>query len=322
MSAAPRVLLHTDRPADAQAVLAASHPDLEVHLCDTYDGVAAALAAGRADVIYSVRFAGTASFPRAAMLENPTVKWIAVGGSGVDHLGLWNPEAVVVTNSAGVAADMMAEYALGAMLSFSLNFKAFARAQAERRWTSGEVAPISGTVVAIVGLGKTGVAFARRAEAMGMTVLGVRARPKATRHVHEVGGVDALPGFLARADYVLVCAPLTESTRGLLGAHAFSAMKPTAVLVDISRGGVVDEGALLASLREGRLGGAALDVFATEPLPTEHPFWGFDNVIVTPHCSSVYRGWEAASVRLFADNLSRYRRGEPLLNVVDPTRGY
>ena len=116
--------------------------------------------------------------------------------------------------------------------------------------------------------------------------------------------------------------PLLPSTRGLIGARAFAAMKPGAVLVDVSRGGVVDEPALLAALESGRLRGAARDVFAREPLPEESPLWDAPNLIVTPHCSAVYEGWEDRSVAMFAENLGRWCRGEPLANVVDPARGY
>ncbi|HLF21016.1 MAG TPA: NAD(P)-dependent oxidoreductase, partial [Aestuariivirga sp.] len=158
--------------------------------------------------------------------------------------------------------------------------------------------------------------------AMGMNTLGVRARPQPTAHVDEVHGIAELAGLWSRADYIVCCVPRLDSTRGLIGAGAFAAMKPTAVLIDVSRGGVVDEAALVAVLEAGRIKGAALDVFATEPLPANHPLWGYDNVIVTPHCSSVLAGWETKSVRMFAENLARYRRGEPLKNVVDPARGY
>jgi phosphoglycerate dehydrogenase-like enzyme len=156
---------------------------------------------------------------------------------------------------------------------------------------------------------------------MGIVTLGVRARPRPTADVDEVHGVDALPGLWGRADFIVCSVPLLAQTRGLVGADAFTAMKSGPVLVDVSRGGVVDEAALIAALDGGRLKGA-LDVFATEPLPGDHPLWGYHNVIVTPHCSSVYDGWDTASARMFVDNLGRYRRGEPLTNVVSPERGY
>lgn len=275
-----------------------------------------------AEVVYSVRFAGTPGFPRAALIDSPTVRWVSVGGSGTDHLAPWDTERVTVTNAAGVASDMMAEYALGAMLAFSLDLRGFAKAQAEGRWIAGRVTPIEGRTLLILGLGQTGQAAARRAKAMGMTVLGVRARPKATDHVDEVYGMEALSALWPRADFVLVSVPLLPSTRGLVGTDAFAAMKPGAVLIDVSRGGVCDEAALIAALRDGTLKGAALDVFATEPLPTGHPLWAMENVILTPHCSSVYDGWAEKSVAMFAENLHRYRRGEPLANIVDPERGY
>ncbi|HUR42895.1 MAG TPA: NAD(P)-dependent oxidoreductase, partial [Aestuariivirga sp.] len=160
------------------------------------------------------------------------------------------------------------------------------------------------------------------AQAMGMTTLGVRARPKLTDHFDEIHGMDALPNLWPRANFIVCCVPLLESTRKLIGKPAFAAMKPGAVLIDVSRGGVVDEGALVDALQSGKLRGAALDVFTTEPLPRDHVLWGLQNVIITPHCSSVYDGWEMKSLAMFSENLHRYRRGEALENIVDPARGY
>ena len=318
----PVVILHTDQPDAATAVLAQQHPDLEVHVCGTYEGLMPMLEATGAEVIYSVRFAGNRGFPRAGLLTSPTLRWLSIGGSGTDHLRPWDARKLTVTNAAGVAADMMAEYAIGAMLSFSLGMKAFARAQAEHRWTAGKVEPIAGRTLLILGLGHTGQATAERAKAMGLKVIGVRARPASTPHVDEVHGIEALAGLWGRADFILCCVPLLDSTRGLVNAAAFRAMRPGAVLIDVSRGGVVDEAALFDALVSRRVRGAALDVFATEPLPAEHPLWDMDNVIITPHCSSVYDGWERKSAEMFSANLARYRRGEPLDNVVDPVRGY
>jgi phosphoglycerate dehydrogenase-like enzyme len=322
MSVRPTIILHTDKPAGAMAVLAETHPDLAVHACETYAGLPALIEQTGAEVVYSVRFDGTPRYPRQALVESPTVKWVSIGGSGTDHLGRWDPTRVTVTNSAGVAAGMLAEYALGAMLSFSLDLRGFERRQRARQWGGGRVEPIEGKTVLIVGLGKTGEAVARRAQAMGMRTLGVRARPKPTPCLDEVHGVDALLTLIGRADFIVCCVPLLATTRGLLGEAAFAAMKPSAVLIDISRGGVVEEAALLAALDSGRIKGAVLDVFATEPLPAEHPLWGYDNVVITPHCAAVYDGWDIKSVRMFADNLKRYRSGEPLENTVNPERGY
>lgn len=322
MSADPSVILHTDRPAAALAVLEETHPDLTVHACDSYAALPELIGRVAAEVVYSVRFDGTPRYPRQALVESPSVKWVSVGGSGTDHLGSWDPERLTVTNAAGVAAGMLAEYALGAMLSFSLDLRGFERRRQARQWGGGRVEPIEGKTVLIIGLGKTGTAVAGRAQAMGMRTLGIRARPKPMDGLDEVHGPDALPDLLGRAEFIVCCVPLLPSTRGLLGAAAFDAMKPSAVLIDISRGGVVDEAALLAALDNKRINGAALDVFATEPLPADHPLWGYENVAITPHCAAVYDGWDIKSVRMFADNLKRYRDGAPLENVVSPERGY
>lgn len=319
----PDVILHTNETEEAIKIVAAAHPDLTLHGCDSHAALPGLIAETAAEVVYSVRFADPLPFPRAVLVAEGPVRWVSVGGSGIDHLVPWDMARVTVTNAAGVAADMMAEYVLGTYLSFTLDLARFRRLQAERRWISdGSVRPAMGGTVLILGLGQTGQAVARRMQAMGLTVLGVRARPQDTPHCDEVHGMDALPRLWGRADLVVACVPLLDSTRGLIDGAAFAAMKPGAVLVDVSRGGVTDEAALIAALRQGAIRGAALDVFATEPLPADSPLWAMENTILTPHCSSVDAGWSARSVRMFADNLGRYRRGETLRNIVDPARGY
>ena len=317
------VIIHSNEPGEAAAVVRKTHPDLNLFTSDSFAALPAMIEETGAEVVYSVRFDSVTPYPREAVVENEQVKWLAVGGSGTDHLGQWDPGEVTVTNSAGVAADMMAEYTIGAMLSFSLDFKGFRSAQERREWLpDGRVRPIQGATLLIIGLGQTGRATARRAKAMGMTVLGVRARPQDTEHVDEVHAVEALPNLYPRADYILVCVPRLPSTLGLLDAAAFAEMKSGAILIDVSRGGVCDEASLIHALQNGPLAGAALDVFKTEPLPESSPFWEMDNVILTPHCSSVFDGWYRSSAQMFAENLTRYRSGDPLENIVDPVRGY
>ncbi|WP_299507452.1 D-2-hydroxyacid dehydrogenase [uncultured Roseobacter sp.] len=322
MSSAPVVILHTDNPDPALQIATAAHPDLEIHTCDSYAALPQMIADTAAEVIYSVRFAGTPGFPRDDTVNSATVRWLSVGGSGTDHLGRWDSKRLTVTNAAGVAADMMAEYTLGAMLHFSLDLPGFRRAQKERHWSAGKVEPIAGKTILIVGLGKTGQAIAQRCKALELTVLGVRARPAPLDHVDVVQGMADLPDLWPQADFIAVCVPLLDSTRGMIDATAIKMMKRNAVLIDVSRGGVVDQKALAQTLQKNALKGAALDVFETEPLPEDSPFWEMPNVIVTPHCASVYDGWDLKSVRMFCDNLTRYRRGRPLLNIVDPMRGY
>ncbi len=322
MTDRPRLILHTDAPEPARAIVHARHPEIELATCDSYEGLPGLLEAFRPEIVYTVRFAGTPNFPRDALLSCPNLKWIAVGGSGTDHLGGWDRQRITVTNSAGVAADMMAQYAVGAMFAFTLGFPAFAADQRRGHWGPGRVEPIDGKTVLILGLGKTGQAVAARAKALDLTVLGVRANPAPTADVDEVYRPSALPELWSRADFIVVSLPLLANTRGLVDEAAFAAMRPGAVLIDVSRGGVVREAALLAALTQGDLKGAALDVFETEPLPADHPLWRLDNVILTPHCSSVYPGWEDKSVDMFCDNLDRYLRGQPLANIVLPERGY
>ena len=318
----PVVILHTDKPRPAREIVEKVCPNLSIYTCDSYEALPDKIRQTNAEVIYSARFAGTPGFPKHALLNSETVRWISVGGSGIDHIAGWDPSSLVVTNAAGVAADMMAEYTLGAILHFSLDLTGFARAKAARKWISGKVAPISGRTILILGLGQTGRAVAKLCKAVGMHVIGVRAHPSATENVDEVYGVDALPDLWPKADTVSVCVPLIKSTRFIVDADAIALMKPHAILIDISRGGVVDQAALAAALSSGQLRGAAIDVFETEPLPKDSDLWGLQNTILTPHCSSVYDGWENKAVSMFSDNLARYRRGESLMNVVDPDRGY
>lgn len=323
MSRSPSLIVHSDSPEALLAVLSETHPDVVPLICARHEDLPGLLSESAAEIVYSVRFESMAPFPRRALVDSPSVRWVSVGGSGTDHVRPWNPARLTVTNAAGVAAGMMAEYALGMVLAFSLDLPGFARRQRQRRWLSGaRVRPVEGSTILILGLGRTGRAAAVRARALGLRTIGVRANPQPTPFVDEVHPVEALPRLWARADFILCCVPLVDGTRSMVGADAFAAMKPDAVLIDVSRGGVVDEPPLLAALESGKIKGAALDVFRTEPLPPDHPLWGFENVVVTPHCSSVYDGWETGAARMFAQNLARYRAGEPLENVVDPVRGY
>ncbi|MEI4488518.1 D-2-hydroxyacid dehydrogenase [Frigidibacter sp. MR17.14] len=316
------VVMLTDAGETARAIVEREAPGTTVHLCDRYDALEGLLAATAAPVVYATKFAGGAGFPRAALMAAPALRWISVGGSGTDHLAPWDPSRLTVTNAAGVSAGMMAEYVIGMMLSFSLDLAGHARRQAARDWAPAKVAPVAGRRMLILGLGATGIAVAVRAKAMGMTVAGLRARPVPTPPLDEVHGIDALTAELARADVLVCCLPLTDATRGMIDAAALAALPRGAILIDLSRGGVVDEPALLQALNDGHLAGAARDVFTTEPLPPEHPLWQAPNLRITPHCSAVWDGWEEAAIAMFARNLRRWRANEPLANVVDPARGY
>jgi phosphoglycerate dehydrogenase-like enzyme len=317
-----KLMVHYDKPELVLDVLHRRLDGFGITCCTSYAELPSALERERPDILYSVRFAGTPDFPRPAILACPSLTWISVGGAGIDHLIPWDPSRLTVTNAAGVGAETMAQYALAAILHFTLGLPRFEALKRERRWTDEKVASVKGLTLAILGLGKTGQAVAPLAKTLGMRVIGIRATPIETPHVERVEDTERLGDVLGEADVVLVCLPLTAKTRHLLDEAQFAAMKRGAVLIDVSRGGIVRHAALIESLREGRLKGAALDVFEREPLPPESPLWNMPNVIITPHCSSVYDGWERRSIEMFCDNVERWRRGEKRHNIVDPCRGY
>jgi phosphoglycerate dehydrogenase-like enzyme len=218
-----------DNAEAAIRVVKEQHADLTIHPCTKHGELSGLIAETGAEVVYTLRFNAEAVYPRKALIESDSVKWVSVAGSGTDHLQPWNPTKVRVTNSAGVAADMMAEYAMAGMLHFSLNLDRFKQEQQRRKWISGKVAPVHGKTILIIGLGPTGQAVAKKCKLFNLE---------------------------------------------------------------------------------------------TEPLPQDNPLWRYENVILTPHCSSVYDGWLEKSAMMFSENLSRYRGGEPLMNEVDPGRGY
>jgi phosphoglycerate dehydrogenase-like enzyme len=250
-------------------------------------------------------------------------RWIANGGAGTDHLGRWDSARTIVTNAAGVAADMMAEYVIGGFLHFTLDIPGLQSDKARRVWSAArQVRPLRGKTLLIIGLGHTGRAIAARAKAFGMTVIGTRARPEAMENVDHVHAAAELAYLFPAADFIAVSTPLTPATRGLVDVTAFAAMKRGVILADVSRGSVVVQAALLRALEAGTVAGAILDVFEQEPLPEANPLWDMGNVIISPHCSSVHDGWEGASFDLFLGNLQRWMQGDALVNVVDPDRGY
>jgi phosphoglycerate dehydrogenase-like enzyme len=318
-----KLIVHFDQAERVLDIVARRHPSVAVAVCRDYASLPEMLAREQPDMLYTVRFAGTPHYPRPAILAAPALKWVSVAGSGTDHLMPWDPAKLTVTNAAGVAAEAMVQYIIGGILHFTLGLAGFAQQQREHAWNAaGTVETVTGRTMAILGLGKTGQAVAKVAKALGMQVVGVRARPAPTPNVDRVEPMAQLHAVLGIADFVVVCLPLTSATRGLVDAAAFDALKPGAILADVSRGTIVRQAALLDALKSGRLKGAVLDVFETEPLPKDNPLWDMENVIVTPHCSSVYDGWERRSMEMFCDNLDRWQRGEPLQNIVDPSRGY
>ncbi|HEY7203273.1 MAG TPA: D-2-hydroxyacid dehydrogenase [Methylomirabilota bacterium] len=249
------------------------------------------------------------------------LRWIQCMGAGVERLLVPElPPHVRVTRAAGIFGPWMAEYSLGWCLWVTQRMKGFLASQRARRWEPVDPIPLRGQTLCVVGLGDIGRHVARAGRAFGMRVIGVTRRGRGPRAAERVYRTTALRSALGRADFVVLTLPLSEATRGLLGGAELAAMKTSAWLINIARGPIVDEAALLAALRGGRLGGAVLDVFDREPLPPEHPFWEMDNVVVTPHISGPSTPREIGPI--FADNLRRYVAGRPLRHQVDRARGY
>ncbi len=316
-----KLLVHDDRAEFYLDLLEGKFPGVEITVCARYEALAAMVAEVRPEIVLSSKFAGV-PYPRAAIFEAASVSWVHVCGSGVDHLLPWDPARVTVTNSAGFQAEIMAHYAFGALLALAMRLPAYGRDKAARRWAPEPITSLAGRTLLIAGLGPNGRAVARLARAFGMKILGLRSRPEPMEGIDEVFGPESLHEALARAEAVVLVLPLTGRTRNLIDGPAIAAMKPGAVLVNMARGGIVDEADLAEALSTGRLGGAVLDVFAEEPLPEESPLWGLDNVIVTPHVASVFEGWQRAAAEAFVANLERHLAGQPLFNVIDPERGY
>jgi len=317
----PRVLVHCDAVEEIRGLIEFRFPDIPVTTCRSYDELARTAAAVRPEIVLSYKFEPR-RYPAEAIRDLDGVKWIHVGGAGCDHLIPWDPAALTVTNASGTQGQVMAEFTLCAAFGHNLRFPQYIRQQAERCWRPHMLRRTAGSTLAVLGTGRNGQAIGALAQAVGLTTLGVRTRPEPVPGFHEVHVVADLHAVLARADIVAVVLPLTRWTRGLLDAAALDAMKPGAILVNLARGGVLDEDALAERLASGRLGGAVLDVFETEPLPAESPLWGLDNVVVTPHTAALFEGWKRAAAEVFCDNLERWLAGRPLTNVVDPVKGY
>jgi phosphoglycerate dehydrogenase-like enzyme len=235
------------------------------------------------------------------------VRWVHALAAGVESLVF--PELdVTLTNSRGIFADALGEWAMAAILFFAKDLRRLVRNQDAAKWAPFNVSRVEGATIGIVGFGSIGRAVARRAEALGMRVVATRATP--------------LDELLGTADYVVISTPLTPETQHLIGARELALMKSNAVLINIGRGAVVEEEPLIDALRAGRIRGAALDVFESEPLAAGHPFWSMENVLLSPHCADHTDDAHDLTMQFFLENLRRFENGEALVNVVDKAKGY
>ncbi len=260
------------------------------------------------------------AWPRAERLQ-----WVHATSAGVDALLF--PEMIEseipLTNARGVFDRSIAEYVLGLVLLFAKDFRTTLALQAERVWRHRETERVQGRHALVVGAGSIGRQIARLLRAAGLTVDGIASRDRADDPDFDtVHGSAHLLERLPEADFVVIAAPLTGATRGMFNARAFTAMAPTARLINIGRGPIVVTDDLVEALRARRIAGAALDVFEEEPLPPDHPLWEMEQVVVSHHMAGDFIGWQAALSAQFIDNFQRWCDGLPLHNVVDKKRGY
>jgi phosphoglycerate dehydrogenase-like enzyme len=283
-------------------------------------------AAARATVLFN--WSGSLALFRKVFGMCPNLRWVHSLSVGLERTLFPDliESSVPLTNGAGVFSPSLGEFALGAILYFAKDFRRMLRNQMAGVWEAFDVMPVSGHTVGIIGYGDIGRAVAARVRPLGMKVLAVK------RHASPLKGADPLVEqiytpdrrieMLPLCDYVVVAAPLTSETRGMIGEPEFAATKPTAVVINVGRGPVINEEALMRALSTGRIKGAALDVFDHEPLPQGHPFYKLENVLLSPHCADHTPDWLDNAMRFFIEQYERFRKGEPLLNIVDKKLGY
>ena len=315
-----KVAVLNDRADIFAKLIQAKFPGFQPILCNDAKAFPDLIAREKPSVAMTVKW-GTMDFPRDALKATPSVRWVQLGSAGIDDMVPWDATKLTVTNASGVYSDVLAEYAIGAMIMLNLGFLDFREQQQRRFWKNRHLPLVQGKTVLVVGLGRIGEAVAARAKALGLRVIGVRTKPAQSPNAERVVGIDDLKSVLPAADFVVLAIPRTPRTIGLFDPAMIAKFKKGAYLVNVARGRIMDEPALIAALKSGAIAGAAIDVFATEPLPKESEFWGLHNVLVTPHTGDPEDSRERIAA-LFTDNLARFARGEPLRNVVTPERGY
>jgi phosphoglycerate dehydrogenase-like enzyme len=303
------------RPAYESPVTAAlrAEPDVDLTIVRTFEELAAALPGAAGLVMSDPPMSLAAQFHALLRAPGTTVRWIHItnaGHDGIDAAGV--PDGIAVTGSAGANAPVLAEHVLAFMLAFVRRVPAFADATREHLWDGGQRASMTsleGQTLAIVGLGFSGRILAKQARAFGMRTIAVRHVPVPDPLVDEVQPLSALHAVLTRADFVALTVALTPETHHLMGAAAFAACKPSAYVINIARGAVIDQVALADALRSGTIAGAGLDVTEPEPLPPDDPLWTAPNLIITPHCAGSTSEMTMVRMGEYAvENLAKYLR--------------
>ncbi len=309
--------------APVEAINAARHETGEAALSGPVSEAAAADdVSARADVMSSAEVLLAWKVPAGALGPMPALRWVQVTGAGVDHF-LDSSELaaeVTVTRSLGRFGIQVSEYVVGYLLHHLIGIGAYRDQQRRHEWTGGERPLLADRTVGIVGLGSLGLPTARALLALGARVLGARRSGVALEGIDKVFSAANWRDMLPACDALVIAAPKTAETVGMIDREALAALPAGAVLINVSRGDLVDEDALLAALNSGHLGAAVLDVFATEPLPADHPLWDQPRAWITPHIAAPSEVEVIADE--FAENYRRYVAGRELINVVDRARGY
>lgn len=303
--------------------LAHAHPRVEIGFVRTPEELAAELPHADAAIT-------SFGLPPGSLARAPRLRWVHSMGAGVERF--LTPEIkssdLTVTATKGPMGPLMAEHAVALMFALTKRLPSFLRDQREHRWRRypAERPPLvelRDKTLLILGVGAVGSELARIGKlGLGMRVLGFSRARQDCPHVDRYVERAELPSAYAEADVVSLSLPVTPATIGIVDAGAFAAMKPTAYLINVARGKLVDEAALIDALREGRIAGAGLDAFAAEPLSPDSPLWDLDNVVVTPHTSAITERLGDHFVDFWSENLRRFARGEPLLGLVDKVAGY
>ncbi|MBN1937509.1 MAG: D-2-hydroxyacid dehydrogenase [Anaerolineae bacterium] len=271
----------------------------------------------------------TRRFPHDLLPRATQLCWYQQWGAGADWLARY-PQAVelpfTLTNASGVHPIQITEHIFALLLAFARGLPRAVQAQAQSEWDraeGGNIFELYGKTMLLVGVGAIGERTAEVAAALGMRVLGIRRNAdQSAPHVEAMYGPDKLLDLLPQVDFVVLTIPFTPETKGLFGRREFEAMKPAAYIVNIGRGGTIDEAALVEAINRGWIAGAGLDVFEQEPLPADSPLWATPNMIVTAHYAGRTPHYEERAIEIFLDNLRRYTAGQPLRNVVDKKLGY
>lgn len=260
------------------------------------------------------------------------LRWVHTSAVAVETLCLRElfARSVLVSNTRGVQAIPIAEHVMAVLLGMAKQIPFVLENQAQARWAQNEFVDdrlpwlLDGRTLGLIGVGTIGSEVARRAQAFGMRVIAMRRRPAygVIGHVEQVYGLPDLPDFLPQCHALVIAAPLTADTEGLMGARQFAQLPKGAVVINVGRARIIDTDALIASLKNGHLAGASLDVFPQEPLPSDHPLWKTPNVILTPHTSGFRRGHWDEVIELYGDNIERWLKGEALKYRIEPELGY